>query len=149
MSAEILTTISPTTNQGILTRQVLSPQEISELPKSAQKAFKAYQRSHPSLKQRQSIVTKALGLLLEQQDELAKELTQQMGRPIAYTAKEITTAVKRGEYLNRIASEILDVDAPGEKEQGFKRYIRKEPLGVVLIIFAWNVGFLCHYLHCG
>src|SRR2546421_8100341 len=37
-------------------------------------------------------------LFRSKQDELAKELTQQMGRPIAYTAKEITTAVKRGEY---------------------------------------------------
>jgi len=72
---------------------------------------------------------------------LAMELTEQMGRPIAYTAKEISTAVERGEYLSRIAGEILERDTPGDEEKGFKRYIRCEPVGVVLVIFAWNVCF--------
>ena len=78
--------------------------------------------------------------MTEKKDELALELTQQMGRPIAYTAKEITTAVKRGEYLNSIAAEVLDKDVPGQEEKGFKRYIRREPVGVILVLFAWNVS---------
>ena len=65
-----------------------------------------------------------------------------MGRPIAYTGIEIDTAVKRGEYLDRIASETLGEDVAGDSEQGFKRFIRKEPIGVVLTIFAWNVSLL-------
>jgi acyl-CoA reductase-like NAD-dependent aldehyde dehydrogenase len=61
-----------------------------------------------------------------------------MGRPIAYTAKEVTTAVMRGEYLLKISDETLK-DTPGEVEKGFKRYIKKVPLGPVLILFPWNV----------
>ena len=98
MSSETLTTISPSTNQPIVIRRAASPEEIANLPSIAQNAFAAYRKSCPTLSSRQKIVTKALQLLNEKQDELAKELTQQMGRPIAYTAKEITTAVKRGEY---------------------------------------------------
>ena len=64
-----------------------------------------------------------------------------MGRPIAYTAKEVTTAVARGEYLLKISGECLK-DTVGESEKGFKRYIRKVPVGPVLILFAWNVGAL-------
>ena len=89
--------------------------------------------------ERQAIVKKALKILNDKQDELAKELTEQMGRPIAYTAKEITTAVKRGEYLLKISGDALK-DTDGDSEKGFKRFIRKEPVGPVLIIFAWNVS---------
>lgn len=63
-----------------------------------------------------------------------------MGRPIAYAAKEITTAVKRAEYLLRISGEALR-DTEGEAEEGFRRFVRKGPVGVVLVIFAWNVSF--------
>lgn len=137
MSVEVLTTVSPITNQPILTRHGLSDSEIALLPVFATQAFNNY-RLIP-LGERQAIVKNALHLLNSRQDVLARELTEQMGRPIAYTAKEITTAVARGEYLLRISGDALR-DTDGDAEQGFKRYIRKAPLGPVLIIFAWNVG---------
>ena len=139
MSGETLTTISPSTNQPVVTRKAATSEEIAKLPSIAQKAFAAYRKSYPTLSSRQKVVTKALQLIDEKQDELAKELTEQMGRPIAYTAKEITTAVKRGEYLNSIAGEVLGQDVPGKEEAGFRRFIRREPVGVVLVLFAWNV----------
>lgn len=142
MVAEIITTVSPTTNKPILTRHGLPPDEILRLGTTARKAFKAYNKSHPTLESRRKIISKALDILLERQDELARELTEQMGRPIAYTAKEITTAVKRAEYLNKIAPEVLGKDIPGEPEPGFRRYLRREPVGVVLVIFAWNYPYL-------
>lgn len=136
---EKLTTISPSTNQPILTRNGLSDADIAILPDTAKRAFQSY-RGTP-LRKRQEIVGKALDLIGEKQDELAKELTEQMGRPIAYGAKEITTAVARGRYLLKISGDAL-ADTEGEAERGFKRYIRKEPLGPVLILFAWNVSLL-------
>jgi acyl-CoA reductase-like NAD-dependent aldehyde dehydrogenase len=139
MAVEEITTISPSTNQPLLTRQGLSERDLDTLIINAQSAFKSYRKSHPTLASRQEIVAKALTAINEEQDVLAKELTEQMGRPIAYTAKEITTAVMRGTYLNKIASDFLDQDIPGVEEKGFKRYIRREPVGVVLVIFAWNV----------
>ncbi|KAI9874260.1 MAG: hypothetical protein M1830_009946 [Pleopsidium flavum] len=139
MSVEVLTTISPTTNQPVLTRNGLSDADIALLPEVATKAFNSYRRT--SLSERQAIVKKALKLIYDKQDELAKELTEQMGRPIAYTPKEITTAVKRAEYLLKISGDALK-DTDGEPEKGFKRYIRKVPVGPVLIIFAWNYPYL-------
>ncbi|EXJ84159.1 NAD-dependent aldehyde dehydrogenase [Capronia epimyces CBS 606.96] len=141
MVAEIITTISPTTNKPILTRHGLPPDEILRLGTTAQQAFKSYAKSHPTLESRQKVVAKALEILSQRQDELAQELTEQMGRPIAYTGKEISTAIKRAEYMSKIAPEVLQ-DVPGEAEPGFKRYLRKEPVGVVLVIFAWNYPYL-------
>lgn len=81
--------------------------------------------------------------LASHEAELAEELTAQMGRPIAFTGKEITTAIRRAEYLLKISDEALR-DTDGEAEKGFKRFIRKVPVGPVLVIFAWNVSALQH-----
>ncbi|KAH7130468.1 Aldehyde/histidinol dehydrogenase [Dendryphion nanum] len=139
MSVEAITTISPVTNKAILTRNGPSDADLQTIPKTAARAFESYR--HTSLAERQSIVKKALKLLNDRQDELGREITEQMGRPIAYTPKEITTAVARGEYLLKISEETL-ADTPGEAEKGFKRYIRKVPIGPVLILFPWNYPYL-------
>ncbi|MCJ1358207.1 MAG: hypothetical protein MMC33_008206 [Icmadophila ericetorum] len=136
---EQLITISPSTNKPILTRNGLSAADIALLPAKAELAFSTFKTT--SLRERQQIINKALDLLLAKQDVLAKELTEQMGRPIAYTAKEIVTAVARGRYLVKVSEEALE-DTPGEPEQGFKRFIRKVPVGPVLILFAWNYPYL-------
>ena len=152
---EIITTISPITDKPILVRNGMSESELADMVARARTAFRASQ-ANPSthlgleetsqdkwrdLTERQKAVSRALATMRGRQGELARELTEQMGRPIAYTAKEITTAVARGEYLVRMSQEALG-DTPGEAEAGYKRYIRKVPVGVVLIIFAWNVGLL-------
>lgn len=137
MSVETITTISPTTDEPILTRAGISAQDLERLPEVATAAFHSWRKT--ALKERQDIVKKALKIISDKQDELANELTVQMGRPIAYTAKEVTTAVKRAEYLLKISEDTLK-DTPGEAEKGFKRFIRKVPVGPVLIIFAWNVS---------
>lgn len=139
MATEKLTTISPTTNKPILERNGPTDTELADLPKTAQKAFLNFRKT--SLAARKKIVGKALQLINSKQDELAKELTEQMGRPIAYTAKEITTAVARGEYLLKIADKAL-ADTPGEPQEGFERFVRKVPLGPVLVLFAWNYPYL-------
>jgi acyl-CoA reductase-like NAD-dependent aldehyde dehydrogenase len=152
MSLENLVTISPSTNKPILERTGLSQEDLLSLPAVAHKAFKAF-RNDTSLQDRQQIVKKALQLLGDKKDELAQELTEQMGRPIAYTAKEITTAVARGEYLLKISDDAL-ADTDGETEKGFKRYIKKVPVGPVLVLFAWNVStssshnLTCHPAIC-
>lgn len=144
MSLEKITTISPITNQPILTRNGLSDSDVQSLPETAATAFESYRRT--SLADRKAIVKKAMKLLNERQDVLGKEITEQMGRPIAYTAKEVSTAVMRGEYLLKISDETLK-DTDGEPEKGFKRYIKKVPLGPVLILFPWNVGVVTSYIY--
>lgn len=140
MSAETITTISPSTNRPILTRTGISTDEIKRIPDLAQEAFRSFSRS-TTLEQRQQIVDRALAVLEKRKEELALQLTEQMGRPISYTGVEISTAVKRSQYLNRIAPSVLGEEGvvPGEEEKGFKRFIKRKPVGVVLIIFAWNV----------
>lgn len=139
MLGETITTISPSTNQAVLTRQGPTKAEASALLEASTKAFQSF--SQTSLQERQSIVKKALQLVRASQDALAEDLTVQMGRPISYGTKEVATAVARGEYMLSVSEEVLR-DTEGEPEAGFKRYIRKVPVGPVLVLFAWNVRLL-------
>ncbi|KAG6355704.1 hypothetical protein INS49_003668 [Diaporthe citri] len=139
MSVEVIQTISPNTNEAIITRNGPSAEEIDSLPKTSAEAFKTWSKT--SLAERQEIIKKALKLLADNTDELALELTTQMGRPIAYGAKEVSTAISRSEYLVKISEEVLK-DTDGEPEKGFKRFIRKVPVGPVLVLFAWNYPYL-------
>lgn len=86
MSVEVLTTISPTTNEPILTRNGVTAADLEEIPKIAAERFQSWRQT--SLTDRQIIVKKALALLEKKRDDLAEEVTVQMGRPITYTAGE-------------------------------------------------------------
>lgn len=140
MSVETITTISPSTNQPVLTRTGVTADELQRIPQLAQEAFRSFSQS-TTLEQRQDIVNRALDILEKKKDELALEVTNQMGRPIAYTGVEVMTAIKRSRYLTKISNSVLGKEGivPGEEEKGFRRYIKRKPVGVALIIFAWNV----------
>jgi acyl-CoA reductase-like NAD-dependent aldehyde dehydrogenase len=137
MTAETISTVSPATNKVILERSGTSIEEASQAAKVAEKAFQSWRGI--SLSERKVIVEEALALVQERKVKLGEELTLQMGRPIAYSVKEIETMQKRANYLLQTAEEALK-DLPGIAEDGFMRYIRKEPVGPVLIVFAWNVS---------
>jgi len=72
---------------------------------------------------------------------VAELLAWQMGRPIRYGAGEVRGFEERARYMIAVAPEMLhDIDV-GPKD-GFKRYIRREPLGLVLNLPAWNFPYM-------
>ncbi|MBV8343299.1 MAG: aldehyde dehydrogenase family protein [Gammaproteobacteria bacterium] len=72
---------------------------------------------------------------------IATGLAWQMGRPIRYAPSEVRGTLERARYMIGIASAALaDLDA-GPKA-GFRRFIRREPLGVVFTVAAWNYPYL-------
>jgi acyl-CoA reductase-like NAD-dependent aldehyde dehydrogenase len=73
--------------------------------------------------------------------EIAPELSWQMGRPIRYAPNEVRGTLERARYMISIAATaLLDVE-PGPKP-AFHRFIRREPLGVVFTVAAWNYPYL-------
>jgi acyl-CoA reductase-like NAD-dependent aldehyde dehydrogenase len=72
---------------------------------------------------------------------LAPELSWQMGRPIAYAPGEVRGTLERARHMIHIAPQAL-ADLVQVPKPGFERFIRREPLGVVLTIAAWNYPYL-------
>lgn len=129
-------TISPSTGEVIFEHPGQSISQVRQIANVAKDACHSFRSL--TLGERKSIVAKFLNILSENKEKLASELTLQMGRPIYYTAGEIDTACKRGNYLLSIADRSLRT-IPGQPEEGFRRFVKKEPVGPVLISTAWNV----------
>jgi acyl-CoA reductase-like NAD-dependent aldehyde dehydrogenase len=76
--------------------------------------------------------------LVDRADELGRELTEQMGRPIAQSPNEIRRGFKeRAEHMTAIAP-----DALADVRIDDRRFIRREPLGTVLVLAPWNYPWL-------
>lgn len=133
----VIRTLSPATGEVICETPEATIEMARDAAKRSKEAFRTYKTT--TLEDRRKVVVKALEILKGRRVELGHELTAQMGRPIAYTAKEIDTMQIRADYLLRTAEEALK-DLPGDAEEGFKRFVRKEPVGPALIVFAWNVS---------
>jgi len=92
--------------------------------------------------ERAALCRRAIRYFLDQADEIAGELTRQMGRPIRYTPMEVQGGLReRAEYMIDIAEEAL-AELPAAPKAGFQRFIRREPLGTVLVLAPWNYPYL-------
>lgn len=137
MADEYIYTISPSTQEVIVKQPVTSLSEAKRILENSQRAFEIW-RQVP-LAERITILRQVMAEIQAKKALLGRELTEQMGRPIQYSEKEIETMSKRADYLFDICEKSLG-SIPGIPEEGFKRYVTKEPKGCCLLVFAWNVS---------
>ena len=93
------------------------------------------------LAERAAICTAAVDAMVSMREEIVPELAWQMGRPVRYGAGELRGFEERARYMIAIAPEALAAVDPGPKA-GFKRQVKREPLGTVLVIAPWNYPYL-------
>jgi acyl-CoA reductase-like NAD-dependent aldehyde dehydrogenase len=81
-----------------------------------------------------------LDALLAMNDDITVELAWQMGRPVRYGGEK-GAAEERVRAMAALAEEALRPYYPPAKG-GFRRYIAREPVGVVMVIAPWNYPYL-------
>src|SRR5688572_20926265 len=132
-------TVSPVDGRVYVERPLATCEEIHEKLRTAQHAFSSW-RTTP-LHERAAILTRFCEEFEKRGAKIAEELTWQMGRPARYVANEVRGTLERARHMIAIAPAALaDLDA-GPK-QDFTRFVRREPLGVVFTIAAWNYPYL-------
>jgi acyl-CoA reductase-like NAD-dependent aldehyde dehydrogenase len=90
---------------------------------------------------RAELVSRFVDAFVALKSDIAREITWQMGRPIRYTPNEVGGFEERARYMIAAAPQALaDLDV-GPKP-GFRRFIRRVPLGVVLVVAPWNYPLL-------
>lgn len=136
---QMMRTISPIDGELYLQRRLDSRDDIAAALLKAESAQKTWKKM--PLEDKQALLLKALDALMAQQDDIAKEITQQMGRPIAQAAGELNGLKERALYMINKAPEAL-ADIVPEPIEGFARYIKRESLGIVAIIAPWNYPYL-------
>jgi acyl-CoA reductase-like NAD-dependent aldehyde dehydrogenase len=132
-------TISPVDGRVYVERPYATAAEIDQTLTRAVEAQSSWK--HTSIAERVRIVNAFCAEFEQRRDAIAGEITWQMGRPIAAAPGEIRGTLERARHMTSIAgSALADIDA-GPKN-GFRRFVRREPLGVVLTIAAWNYPYL-------
>ncbi len=132
--------ISPIDGAVIAQRETASAAQIEATLASAHAAQRDWR--HTPLSARQAVIERMTQYMLDHADDIARELTLQMGRPIRYTPMEIRRGLQeRARHMAAIAPSAL-ADVPTDAKDGFTRFIRREPVGTVLIVAPWNYPYL-------
>lgn len=92
------------------------------------------------LNKRLELVQSALQYFEKNKDQIAKDISEEMGRPLHQAFGEIRGFFERANHLCEIATETLSDDILNK--DGFERRIKHEPLGVIFVISAWNFPLL-------
>ena len=130
--------VSPVDGSVYAERPALSLDAAKAVVAGARKAQKAWARR--PLDERVALVLKGVARLNGMGQEVVTELAWQMGRPIKYGG-EFKGFNERSNYMASIAGETL---APIviEDSAAFKRFIAREPHGVVFVIAPWNYPYM-------
>ena len=132
-------TISPVDGRVCVERLLATPDAINEILRTARHAQASW-RNVP-IEERARILSRFCHEFEKRGAQIAEELTLQMGRPARYAPNEVRGMLERARHMIGIAPQALaDLDA-GPKEN-FTRFVRREPLGVVFTIAAWNYPYL-------
>jgi acyl-CoA reductase-like NAD-dependent aldehyde dehydrogenase len=137
--SNIQKTVSPVDGRVYVERPLATSEEINETLSKARHAFVEWRNT--SIAERTSILTRFCDEFESRRDKIAEELTWQMGRPARYAPNEVRGTLERARHMIAIAPQALEDLDVGPREN-FRRFVRREPLGLVFTVAAWNYPFL-------
>src|SRR5947207_5175336 len=130
---------NPFSGEIVAERRYLSANEVEGALARASRAQRSWART--PLEARIALCEKFCAAFEASSERIAREITQQMGKPLAQAKGEVRTCVARARAMIALAPEALR-DDPLVPVPGFTRFVRHEPVGVVLDISAWNYPLL-------
>ena len=136
--ATTLKCTSPIDGSIYAERPILSRHEALNVVEQAKNAQAEWAKRPVS--ERVEIIRSGVAAIGEMNDEIVPELAWQMGRPVRYGG-EFGGFNERASYMADIAVDALaDISIADDAE--FKRYIKRVPHGVVLVVAPWNYPYM-------
>jgi acyl-CoA reductase-like NAD-dependent aldehyde dehydrogenase len=131
--------ISPIDGQELARRPAASDAAIAAALAAARTAQRDWARL--PIAERSAHVLAFLESMLAMNQEIVPELAQQMGRPVRYGG-EFRGFEERVRYVVDMAEEALAPVVPHDAREGFRRYVSRDPLGIVFVVAPWNYPYL-------
>ena len=131
--------LSPIDGHVVYSGKHHSNEDINNAVEQARSAQKYWQLT--SLDERLNKLRAAADYLFDHRIEIGIEITNQMGRPVTYSAGELAGVKERSDRMIGLAKSAL-ADIKPETMDGFDRKIERVPLGVVAVLAPWNYPFL-------
>ena len=139
MSAKELKVINPWDESVSVTLPMITNEEADRVVARARAAFEGWRWSSPA--ERRALCEGFVREFEALKEQTAADITRQTGKPLSQSLGEVNGTLDRARHMIAIAEETLADEYLPEKPC-FVRYIRHEPLGVVLDIAAWNYPLL-------
>lgn len=135
-----IATVNPANGETLKTYEAMGAEEIERRLQLAEATFRTYRTT--SFVDRARLLIQAASLLEGDQDDIARTMTTEMGKPIKQSRAEVAKCAKAMRWYAERAEELLADEEPPEsdvKDSGASRVrVRYRPLGPVLAVMPWN-----------
>ena len=134
-SGETIAVTNPANGQQLGSVPKMGADETREAINAANRALPAWRAL--TAKERANILRRWFNLMIEHQDDLARLMTLEQGKPLAEAKGEITYAASFIEWFAEEGKRIYG-DVIPSTNAGQRFLVIKEPIGVVAAITPWN-----------
>lgn len=135
-----IATVNPANGETLKTYEPMGEEELERRLQLAEATFRTYRTM--SFVDRGRLLLKAADLLDEDQQEVARVMTTEMGKPIRQARAEAAKCAKAMRWYAERAEGLLADEEPAEsdvKDSGASRVrVRYRPMGPVLAVMPWN-----------
>ncbi|GAA2765452.1 NADP-dependent succinic semialdehyde dehydrogenase [Streptomyces paradoxus] len=135
-----IATVNPANGETLKTYEAMGEQEIERRLQLAEATFRTYRTT--TFDERARLLHRAADLLEEDQQDIARVMTTEMGKPIQQARAEAAKCAKAMRWYADHAQELLADEEPADsdvKDSGASRVrVRYRPLGPVLAVMPWN-----------
>ncbi|MEV7755500.1 NADP-dependent succinic semialdehyde dehydrogenase [Streptomyces griseofuscus] len=135
-----IATVNPANGETLKTYEATGEEELERRLQLAEATFRTY-RTTP-FAERARLLNRAADLLEEDQQEIGRVMTTEMGKPVKQARAEAAKCAKAMRWYAEHAEALLADEEPAEadvRDSGAARVrVRYRPLGPVLAVMPWN-----------
>ncbi|MFJ3776203.1 NADP-dependent succinic semialdehyde dehydrogenase [Streptomyces sp. NPDC090075] len=135
-----IATVNPANGETLETFEAMDEDELERRLELAEATFRTYRTS--AFAERARLLHRAADLLDADQEDIARTMTTEMGKPVKQARAEAAKCAKAMRWYADHAEELLADEEPAEtdvKDSGASRVrVRYRPIGPVLAVMPWN-----------
>ncbi|MER7923586.1 NADP-dependent succinic semialdehyde dehydrogenase [Streptomyces sp. NPDC096057] len=135
-----IATVNPANGETLKTYEAMGAEEIERRLQLAEATFRTYRTS--AFAERARLMHRAADLLDEDQQDIGRIMTTEMGKPVKQARAEAAKCAKSMRWYADHAAELLADEQPSaadvEDSGGARALVRYRPLGPVLAVMPWN-----------
>ncbi|MFF9153778.1 NADP-dependent succinic semialdehyde dehydrogenase [Streptomyces sp. NPDC014846] len=135
-----IATVNPANGETLKTYEAMGEEELERRLQLAEATFRTYRTT--AFAERARLLDKAADLLEEDQQEIGRVMTTEMGKPVKQARAEAAKCAKAMRWYAANAERLLADEEPAEsdvRDSGASRVrVRYRPLGPVLAVMPWN-----------
>ncbi|WP_324784942.1 NADP-dependent succinic semialdehyde dehydrogenase [Streptomyces sp. H51] len=135
-----IATVNPANGETVKTYEAMDEEEVERRLQLAEATFRTYRTT--GFADRARLMNRAAELLDQEQRDIARVMTTEMGKPVAQARAEAAKCARAMRWYAERAEALLADEEPDESDvhdSGASRArVRYRPLGPVLAVMPWN-----------